>query len=102
MPKVHPTSDGRFVFFCPGCRCGHWFKTTPPEPQWSFNGDFEKPTIRASILVYEHDTILPENDDTGKVTKTFRCHSMVTDGNIQFLDDCTHGLKGQTIPLEDF
>jgi hypothetical protein len=52
--------------------------------------------------VHEHDTILPENDVTGKVTKTFRCHSLVTDGNIQFLDDCTHELKGKTVPLEDF
>ena len=102
MPKVHSTSDGRFIFFCPGCKCGHWFKTTPPEPQWTFNGDIEKPTVRASILVHEHDTILPENDSTGKVTKTFRCHSLVTDGNIQFLDDCTHELKGKIVPLEDF
>ena len=28
------------------------------------------------------------------------CHSFVTDGNIQFLSDCTHSLAGQTVPLE--
>ena len=102
MPKVEQTSDGRYVFFCPGCKCGHWFKTTPPEPQWTFNGDMENPTIRASILVHAHETILPENDTTGKVTMTHRCHSMVTEGKIQFLDDCTHELRGKTVPLEDF
>jgi hypothetical protein len=102
MPKIRHTSDGRFVFFCPGCQCGHGIKTTGDGPKWAFNGDVEKPTISPSILVHEHDTILPENDSTGKVTKTFRCHSFVTDGNIQFLDDCTHELKGKTVPLEDF
>ncbi len=27
------------------------------------------------------------------------CHSFVTDGQIQFLGDCTHKLAGQTVPL---
>ena len=90
------------VFFCPGCKYGHFFKTTPPAPQWTFNGDVEKPTVRASILVHSHETILPENDGTGKVTSTPRCHSFITDGMIQFLDDCTHELKGKTVALEDF
>lgn len=30
------------------------------------------------------------------------CHSFVTDGNIQFLSDCTHSLAGQTVPLKPF
>ena len=29
------------------------------------------------------------------------CHSFVTDGRIQYLDDCTHELRGQTIDLPD-
>ena len=100
--KVHPTSDNKYVFYCPGCKCGHWFKTIPPEPQWTFNNNMDKPTVRPSILVHSHETILPENDATGKVTSTPRCHSFITDGQIQFLDDCTHELKGKTVPLEDF
>jgi len=31
-----------------------------------------------------------------------RCHSFVTDGQIQFLGDCTHALAGQTVPLQPF
>jgi len=27
------------------------------------------------------------------------CHSFVTDGQIQFLGDCTHKLAGRTVPL---
>ena len=26
----------------------------------------------------------------------------VTDGNIQFLADCTHALAGQTVPMPDW
>ena len=29
------------------------------------------------------------------------CHSFVTDGKIQFLSDCTHGLAGQTVELSE-
>jgi hypothetical protein len=28
-----------------------------------------------------------------------RCHVFITNGQIQFLDDCTHALKGQTVPI---
>jgi len=90
--------DGVYLFFCPGCRCGHWFSTTgrtPSHPnevrdqfKWSFNNDFEKPTVRASILV--------------KTTRDATCHSFITDGKIQFLSDCTHELKDKTIGMEDF
>lgn len=113
MPKIHGTTDGRFVFFCPGCQCGHGIKTYGPGPQWTFNGDVEKPTLSPSILVrsqrYPSGGAFPNDDEYTRVikegsiemTKTI-CHSFVKEGNIQFLDDCTHALKGQTVPLEDF
>jgi hypothetical protein len=53
---------------------------------WTWNGDTEKPTLRPSILTSDGE-------------RGTRCHSWVTDGNVQFLDDCTHELKGQTLPL---
>jgi hypothetical protein len=53
---------------------------------WQWNGDRDKPTIRASILV------------RGKTI----CHSFITDGKIQFLPDCTHELSGKTVELEEF
>ena len=30
------------------------------------------------------------------------CHSFVTDGRIRFLGDCTHALKGQTVPIPEW
>ena len=79
--------DPEFAFFCPGCNCGHWFKTTGGSPRWTWNGDFQKPTIDPSILI----------PMTGK-----RCHSFVRDGQIQFLIDCDHPLAGKTVHLEEF
>jgi hypothetical protein len=86
MPKIvseQPAENEsqRFAFFCPGCKCAHWFNNT-----WQFNGDVEKPTISPSILV----------------TGTKRCHSFVKEGNIQFLSDCDHELKDTTCELPDF
>lgn len=54
---------------------------------WEFNGDFEKPTFSPSILV------------TGMLGQ--RCHSYVKNGVIQFLGDCHHKLKNQTIELQE-
>lgn len=55
---------------------------------WSWNGDIEKPTLHPSILTtYQHGSV------------THRCHSFVNDGVIQFLQDCSHELAGQTVEL---
>lgn len=62
-----------------------------PGPRWSFNGDYDRPTFQPSILVEGSMRDGPN-----------RCHSFVTDGQIQFLGDCTHALAGQTVPLRDF
>lgn len=74
----------RFIFECPGCGCLHFF-----DKSWKFNNDFEKPTAKPSLLVFPSK---PEK----------RCHSFVTGGKIQFLDDCFHDLKNQTVEIPDF
>jgi hypothetical protein len=68
-------------YWCPGCDCAHGINST-----WQFNGDVEKPTISPSILA------------TGAGT----CHCFIKDGKIQFLDDCTHALKGQTVDVPEW
>jgi hypothetical protein len=45
----------------------------------------------------------PKHEDGFKFdSKPSICHSFVTDGRIQFLNDCTHSLAGQTVDLPDF
>lgn len=83
--KIHRVKENFWLFECPGCGCCHKIEF----PTWQFNGDLEKPTVRPSILV------------TGG-EKGIRCHSFVTDGKIQFLDDCTHALKNQTVEIPDW
>lgn len=53
---------------------------------WSWNGDTERPTLRPSIL-----SRCPPICEC--------CHTWVNDGKVQFLDDCTHELAGQTLDL---
>ena len=81
---VHEDRPGTYLIWCPGCKIPHVF-----DSRWSFNGDFDKPTFKPSMLVNKS---YPES----------RCHSFVTDGEIRFLGDCAHELKDQTVPLEAF
>jgi len=71
-----------FVFWCPGCRHGHFLDTG----RWSWNGDLVRPTATPSILV-------------GGKGDVPRCHLYIVDGTMQFLDDCSHEYKGQTVKM---
>lgn len=86
------------LFHCPGCHCAHGPTVHPLEEplrsldkgqRWGFNGDLTKPTFTPSIKV-----TMPYKGKPDEI-----CHSFVTDGNIQFLGDCTHALAGQTVRL---
>ena len=93
-------------FWCPGCESMHVV-----DSGWTFNGNYDRPTFTPSILVTGGHylstwkvgdscwcTFNKEHPDCKFVCG--RCHSFVTDGSIQFLDDCSHALKNQIIRLE--
>lgn len=92
-PKDTPETI-RWMFFCPGCRCGHEIISPP----WKFSGNLVKPTIRASILCHENK----KQREISKDRYGHRCHSFVTEGKIEFLADCTHKSAGQTVDLPPF
>lgn len=83
-------NDPEFIFWCPGCKCEHWFKTTGDRPRWTWNGNRELPTISPSIVNSIKMTI--------GGTKT-RCHLFIRDGQIQYLGDCAHHLAGKTVSM---
>ncbi len=94
-PILHRITDESgaevsLLFLCPGCKSHHPFRiasaTPATRPVWGWNGSMDKPTFTPSLLVNQHH---PES----------RCHSFVTDGRIQFLGDCWHDLKNQTVDL---
>lgn len=92
----------RWWFYCPGCMQEikiHNPDYTDEERKrlsvhcinvrdiHKFNGDADKPTFSPSLMY---------NFIPGRI-----CHSFVTDGRIQYLDDCTHPLARQTIDLPE-
>lgn len=88
------------LFWCPGCDDLHMVSEA-----WQVTGANESLTISPSVLVYErkklinedlegHALLAPEN-----IMTAARCHSFVRNGHIEFLNDSTHKLAGQTVPL---
>lgn len=91
--KIRTIQGGGQVFFCPGCKHMHAVNTRVVGPKWQYNGDADRPTFKPSILV----TLRWSQNDAAMTDDV--CHSFVTDGQIQFLGDCTHALAGQTVEL---
>lgn len=102
----------QLAFFCNGCEEMHAVNIGPGQPCWTFNGDYVRPTFKPSIFIrsghHSPDYKLPPSglceycEDAkadGYESLCCVCHSFVTDGQIQFLGDCTHALKNQTVPL---
>ncbi len=102
---------GRVGFMCPGCQELHQIRVEGEgRPRWAYNGNHDRPTFTPSVLV---NSVQCVNDEKGEWTGEWVygadgkplpsvCHSFVTDGQIQFLGDCTHSLAGQTVPLKPF
>ncbi len=72
---------------CPGCGYYHLF-----DSRWSFNGNLEMPTFSPSMKSWI---------EVGDPKRQIVCHSFVANGKIQFLSDCAHELRGQTIDLPE-
>jgi Family of unknown function (DUF6527) len=76
------------TFWCPGCEQMHRVNVYAPndytKAQWTWDNNVEQPTFSPSYNIVGV------------------CHSFIKAGKIQFLGDCTHKLKGQTVDLPDF
>ena len=77
-------SDGSHWFMCPGCDSPVRIKG------WALDGNVDRPTFSPSVL-----TTMPDGNSK------YVCHSFIRDGKIQFLGDCTHELRGQTVDLPE-
>lgn len=83
--------DGEYyghLFNCPGCGFEHMIPIHPGT--WAYNGCLKKPSLSPSFLV---EGVLGPFSDPPDPTP-YRCHSFIIQGRIQFLDDCTHKLRG--------
>lgn len=81
-----------YNFMCPACgeRHAFWERNNDGTPGWSWNRDFNKPTVHPSVKV---TTEFPDRTDC--------CHSFITNGRIQYLEDCTHAMAGKTVDLPE-
>lgn len=114
---LRSVEGGGLLFRCPGCNQRHMVRHGDgPGPRWTWNGNAEKPTFTPSVLVTGRG-FTPKGQadfDAWRAAGCPRaehgepmqfenapsvCHSFVTDGRIQFLNDCTHPLAGQTVDL---
>ena len=96
MPKLKRANDGVYLIFCLGCNCHHGIWVDKPndnKAQWTFDGNMENPTFSPSLLIREKFSTPGKAD--------YVCHSFIRNGSIQYLNDCTHKLAGQTVELPD-
>jgi len=91
-PKLILCDDNVLEYFCPGCMMLHpvtILKRNSVGAIWQWDGDVLTPTLSPSVLV-----VLGNNPRRV-------CHAFVQAGKINFLDDCSHDLKGQIVDLPD-
>lgn len=85
------------MIWCPGCEIdrkqggAHMLPVSgdsSKRPVWKWNGDLVSVTLEPSILT-----------KINRGEQEFICHSFLRNGEWQFLGDCTHHLKNQTVPM---
>jgi hypothetical protein len=102
---VDPKSgDEGLTYWCQGCNKAHSIQTKG-DYVWDWNGDVERPVFSPSVLV-----TWPANPNAGEEFKEWRterrCHTFVgcngaQPGQVIFLGDCTHALRGTVQPFPD-
>lgn len=96
------TPGRRVHFWCPACDDAHGITVESPNG-WTWNGDLEHPTFDPSVKVggvqWPTDSGFHKPNHAVAPGQPIVCHSYVRGGRIEYLGDCTHALKGQTVDL---
>jgi hypothetical protein len=90
--KMRSTTRG-LAHWCPACEEMHEFATTTPLSNgawWTWDGNIETPTFVPSMNI----RVGPDDNGAFEV-----CHYLLHNGAIEYLADCTHGLRCQRIIL---
>lgn len=95
-------SGTRLYFWCPGCSDLHGVEVGQPGG-WSWNGDLVNPTVEPSVKVsgvqWDTTAVFFKPRHAVAPGQPICCHSYIRNGHWEFLEDCTHNLAGQTVPL---
>ena len=96
---LRKTTTG-YAWWCPGCKHGHAINVGGAEgPQWSFDGNLERPTFGPSVRIFTHAK--PAEDDWPAMPEQTWCHFFIKKGQIDFLNDCHHELAGRVVPMTE-
>ncbi len=101
--------SGLIMFWCPGCNGNHVVQVEH-NAGWTWDGNVDAPTINPSVLTTSGHYSQGSNgcwceyyknnpSEDGDEFKCVRCHSFIKKGMIEFLNDSSHHLAGQTVPL---
>ena len=88
--------------WCPACDVAHAFSVTGKNSsgaQWSWDGNVDAPTCSPSMNIRIN---MPDMQGYNSCAGSSTCHYFLRAGQIQFLGDSTHALRGQTVPLPDW
>jgi hypothetical protein len=91
--------DRGIAHWCPACHEAHVFYVFAPTSggaRWTWDGNVDAPTCAPSMRI-----TTPRFVEEGVVIEATCCHYFLQNGRLQFLSDCTHDLRGQTVDLPD-
>jgi hypothetical protein len=91
---------GYHAIWCPACEELHEFAVDRPfhnGHRWTFDGNVQAPTFQPSMNI----RVGPYPDGSKRAGQMDVCHFFLHGGRLQYLGDCTHALKGQTVDLPD-
>ena len=96
-------SNHHYIHWCPACERGHAIQVGAASgPNWSFDGDVNRPTFSPSVLIrYNGADADTRRDDAGRAPSAV-CHYFLTGGVINYLGDCSHELRGTSVELSEF
>lgn len=108
-PILQQINEYTLEFYCPGCKMMHCVYLKHPnnrQASWDWNMCSKSPTFSPSLLISGTARITDAERDTlmagGTIDpRPYTCHFFIRDGQLQFLGDCTHDLKGKTLPMVD-
>lgn len=118
------SADGKkrgLTYWCQGCKTSHQITTQggPPGQNWSWNGDVNKPVFGPSVdvktghYISSHKpgddcwcTFNEKHPEDEHDFECQHCHTWVgcngaKPGEVYFLADCSHELKGTIQPFPD-
>lgn len=104
MRRIGPAEGytaGGLAHWCPACESMHQFALDGKNScgaQWTWDGNVEAPTFAPSMNIVVNSPSHPHHQ---KDAATSVCHYFLRAGQLQFLGDCTHAMRGRMVQLPD-